>query len=311
MAEASLAIDSPEIPPPTVRGFAAGLKHGWDGDPPSRYIGRGADGVAVGVISAMLPTYDNKNLAWFDLDVHPDHRGRGYDDELLRYAEEASAAAGRTLFGLSLWDLPNLLELGPRHGYEQKSVEVARRQEFSKIDWNTVEKLHQEAAEAAADYELIRITGALPDELLDGMVALTAFINDAPKDDLELEDDVYTPERLRAYEAAQEAHDQTLRRVIARRRSTGELAGHTTIAVERERPHIGHQHDTAVDGSHRGHRLGALLKTDMLLWMREVEPQLTQVDTWNAESNAHMIGINEQLGYRILARGFGFQKQAG
>jgi hypothetical protein len=33
------------------------------------------------------------------------------------------------------------------------------------------------------------------------------------------------------------------------------------------------------------------------------------VDTWNAESNAHMIGVNEQLGYRVLGRELAFQRR--
>ena len=51
---------------------------------------------------------------------------------------------------------------------------------------------------------------------------------------------------------------------------------------------------------HRGHRLGLLLKTEMLLWLRDVEPAVEAVDTWNAESNDHMVGVNEQLGYRVM-----------
>jgi hypothetical protein len=168
--------------------------------------------------------------------------------------------------------------------------------------------LYDDAVQASAGYELIRVAGRLPDELLDGMVAVTASINDAPKDDLDLEDDEYSPERLRAYEDAQLAHDRSLYRVIARERATGVLAGHSTIVVEQERPHIAEQADTAVAREHRGHRLGALVKTGMLLWMREAEPALTQLDTWNAESNAHMIAINQQLNYRIVARALAYQK---
>jgi hypothetical protein len=119
---------------------------------------------------------------------------------------------------------------------------------------------------------------------------------------------VFTPQRLRAYEESQLGHERNLYRVIARHRGTGELAGHSTITVEQERPHIGEQADTAVSRDHRGHRLGALVKTGMLLWMREAEPGLRQIDTWNAESNNHMIGINEQLGYHIVARALAFQK---
>jgi hypothetical protein len=60
--------------------------------------------------------------------------------------------------------------------------------------------------------------------------------------------------------------------------------------------------------AHRGHRLGLLLKTGMLLWLAEVEPQVETVDTWNAESNDHMIAVNEALAYRIMGRGAQFQK---
>ena len=35
----------------------------------------------------------------------------------------------------------------------------------------------------AADYELLHVVGATPDELLDGMVALHEAINDAPADE--------------------------------------------------------------------------------------------------------------------------------
>jgi peptide/nickel transport system ATP-binding protein len=40
----------------------------------------------------------------------------------------------------------------------------------------------------------------------------------------------------------------------------------------------------------------------------EEEPQLREVDTWNAESNDHMIGVNELLGYRVLGRVLDFQR---
>ena len=45
-----------------------------------------------------------------------------------------------------------------------------------------------------------------------------------------------------------------------------------------------------------------------MLWLREAQPQLETVDTWNAESNDFMIGVNELLGYRIMGRELAFQK---
>lgn len=305
---ATAGVDCPEGIVPTPRSYAVDLEHGWDGDPADAYLARDADGNVVGLLSTDLPTYDNTNLAWFSVAIHPDHRGRGYDSELLAYGEGLAAERGRTLLGLSHWDVPEADALARRHGFELKAIEVSRRQDLTDLDRATVQKLYDEAEQASTDYELIQVTGALPEELLEGMVAVTASINDAPKDDLDLEDDVYTPQRLRAYEAAQTARDWTIYRMIARERGTGTLAGHSTIVVERERPHLGHQHDTAVDQAHRGHRLGALVKTGMLLWMWEAEPTLDQLHTWNAESNKHMVAINEQLGYRVIGRGTSYQK---
>ena len=305
---AAAKLDCPEALLTTPRSYAAGLKHGWDGDPGRGYLARDADGVAVGLVDVQAPTYDNTHLAWTSVQVHPDHRGRGIGSELLAYGEQVARELGRTSLGTDNWDLPKANAFSVKHGFEQKAIEVNRRQDIAGLDWSVVERLYDDAVQASSAYELVRVTGRLPEELLDGMVGLTASINDAPKDDLDLEDDVFTPERIRAYEIAQEAHDRKIYRVIARERSTGELAGHTTIVVERERPHIADQHDTAVDRSHRGHRLGALVKTAMLLWMRDQEPAVTQLDTWNAESNSHMIAINEQLNYHIVARAIAFQK---
>ncbi|WP_246486979.1 hypothetical protein [Kribbella qitaiheensis] len=183
-----------------------------------------------------------------------------------------------------------------------------RRQDIAGLDWSLVEALYDDAVRASSAYELIRITGRLPEEMLADMVAVTESINDAPRDELDIEDDEYSPERLRAYEEAQLGRERSIYRVIARERATGVLAGHSTVTVEQERPHIAEQADTAVSRDHRGHRLGALVKTGMLLWLREAEPAITQLDTWNAESNSHMIAINEQLNYHIVARALDFQK---
>ena len=305
---AAAKLDCPEWLLPTPRSYAAHLKYGWDGDPGQAYLARDDDGVTVGLLGLHTPTYDNTQLAWLEVQVHPDHRGRGIGSELVAYGERLARELDRTSVGTDNWDLPKANAFSLRHGFEQKAIEVNRRQDIAGLDWSVVQRLYDEAVQASTAYELLRVIGPVPEELLDGMVALTESINDAPKDDLDIEDDVFTPERLRAYEAAQVAHDRTVYRVIARERSTGELAGHSVVAVEQERPHIAEQHDTAVDRNHRGHRLGALVKCDMLLWLREQEPAVIQLDTWNAESNAHMIAINEQLNYRIVARAIAYQK---
>ena len=46
----------------------------------------------------------------------------------------------------------------------------------------------------------------------------------------------------------------------------------------------------------------------MVTWLRSSEPQLHRLDTGNAASNSYMIGINELLGYQVLARQVGWQR---
>ena len=57
---------------------------------------------------------------------------------------------------------------------------------------------------------------------------------------------------------------------------------------------------TAVSRAHRGRRLGMLVKVAMLDLLAGAEPGLRHVMTGNAQDNAHMVMINEEIGFRIL-----------
>jgi hypothetical protein len=94
---------------------------------------------------------------------------------------------------------------------------------------------------------------------------------------------------------------------VARERQTGALAGHTVVAVDRQRPWHAFQFDTSVLRTHRGFRLGMMLKAAMLTLLLRAEPQLRTLDTWNAASNSHMIGINAALGFRVVQHSIDWQ----
>ncbi len=87
--------------------------------------------------------------------------------------------------------------------------------------------------------------------------------------------------------------------VAARHDGTGELAGLTEIAVDPADPGWGFQVFTVVTRTHRGHRLGLLLKIAMMEFLATAEPQLERITTWNAQANEHMIAINEAIGYTV------------
>ena len=299
--------EAPWTFPATATSVQGAMRHGWDLEP-GRWFGGFADGrvAAVGIVNTS--EWDNLDLAWLDLTVHPDFRGRGHGSAMYEHIERVAAGMGRTKLGIDAWDGSTGIVFAERRGYTVASRAINRRQHLDEVPLERIRALHAEAAAAASAYELVRIVGRTGEELLGDVSVMSAAINDAPLDDLEMEDEVYPPQRIRDYETAVERRGERLYRLLARHRETGELAGHTVVAVDGERPEIGHQHDTSVVRSHRGHRLGLLLKSGMNLWLAETEPQLRTVDTWNAESNDHMIGVNEALGYRWMARGVAFQK---
>ena len=299
--------EQPWSHPYTPDWLALDIRHGWDGEPAVHFLVT-ADGTDVATATYETTTYDNLHLAWLGVDVHPEHRRRGHGASVVEHLMDRARRDGRTSVGMDSWDLPGPPDFAARLGFERKQVSVNRRQHLARLDRAEVDRLHDEALAAAADYELVRWVGPTPAEVLPALSTLSESINDAPLDDLEIEDEVYPPERIVAYETAQTGRGHVLHRVVARHRESGELAGHTVVAVDSQRPSIGHQHDTSVARSHRGHRLGVLLKADMVRWLAEVQPQLETIDTWNAESNDHMIGVNEALGYEVLARAFAYQR---
>jgi len=300
------AVDCPWEPCRTPYRQEMYQRHSWEGEPGRWFVGYDGDR-PVGTAVLDASHYDNLEMAWFTLRVAPSSRRRGHGTAMLRALESLAAEMGRPLLGMDGLDTASTRGFAAAAGYEHKSTEV--RRVLTVCEAPDPEPLLAEAWAVAADYELVRLEGHAPDDLLPGMVELTAAINDAPFDDLEWEDEVYSPERVRAYERAQIESGFRFRRILARHRSTGELAGHTVVVVDAEQPWYAEQHDTSVVRAHRGHRLGLLLKADMLRWLAAAEPQVTHVHTNNAESNQHMIGVNDRLGYRPVGRILEFQRR--
>jgi RimJ/RimL family protein N-acetyltransferase len=300
------AFDCPWEMPRTPYRQRMYMKHSWEGEPGRWFVVYdGGEPVGTAVIDAS--DYDNLEMAWFTMRVAPRHRRRGHGTVILSVLEGLADDMGRPLVGMDGWDSDATRGFAATSGYDLKSAEIRRIQLVKEAP--DVGPIRDEAQRAAGDYDLVRIEGFSPPDLLPGIVDLTAVINDAPIDDLEWEDEVYSPERIRAYERAQIESGFRFRRIVARHRPTGELAGHTVVVVDSEHPEIADQHDTSVARSHRGHRLGLLLKAEMLLWLAEVEPQVTHVHTNNAESNRHMIAVNERLGYQPAGRILEFQRR--
>jgi GNAT superfamily N-acetyltransferase len=299
--------DSPWEHDLTEFEVAGQFRYGWDLEPAVPFVARVGE-TAVGTAEYSTSTRDNQHLAWLDLQVHPEHRRKGHGSGLLEAMLTRARSEGRTGVGIAGWESDATSRFAAARGFELKQVEVNRRQVLADLDRAELDRLYDEARPHAAAYELVRRLGPTPEDELEAMAVMVSAINDAPNDGLDIEDEVFTGERVRAYETAMAGRGIAIHRVMARHRETGELAGQTVVGVELERPHLAEQHDTSVVGAHRGHRLGLLMKLEQLRCLREDEPQLESVDTWNAESNSYMIGVNEAVGYRVVGRALAFQR---
>jgi GNAT superfamily N-acetyltransferase len=301
-------VDRPWNPAPLLSDLTGDLRHGWDGETGDRWLFRDGDGAVIGVLYFQLPQRENLHLADVGVAVRPDHRRKGLGTRLHEAGLELARASGRRLLDAWTIDAAGPIGFAEKFGYRQVYVGVHRRQDLAEVDWEQVEALRQQAVSAASDYRLLRFVGRVPDDLLDDVAVMASAINDAPTDEAEVDDDVIDGARVRAYEDAMAARGLRMYRLIAQRVSDGELAGNSVVVVNPERLEWADQHDTSVVAAHRGHRLGMLLKAEMMRWLNEYEPKVRYIDTGNAESNNFMISINEQLGYRIVNRGLGWQR---
>ena len=308
LIEAARSVDRPRDLPYHARGVGADLKYGWDLDPAQTAVARDAGGRVIGVLGVSSSKWDNHHVAHVDVTVDPSARRRRLGTELFEAGVARAMAEGRTLVTAASWEGTPGMVFAKSMGLDRASEMVRRAQDLWNLDWTRLDELAADAATHHADYEIVSIDYPTPEELLPAISEMTAAINDAPIDDLDIEDEVFTPERLLGFEQAQFAHERRMYRMVARHRQTGDLAGHTVVAVEAMQPWHAFQLDTSVLRPHRGYRLGLALKIAMLRRLAAAEPQARVIETFNAASNDHMIEVNELLGHRPVARVVEWQK---
>ncbi len=310
VANAASAIDSPHLTAVSGAHEQSRLRYGWDDRGTDHLLVARTDaGELAAYAEIELPRWDNQHLAAVGLQTHPGQRGIGFGSALLAEALHIIDEAGRTLLLSDAWADSHRARFWERRGVEGASRAAQRRLVTAELDWAHLDRLLADSEAASAAYEIVPLPMPAPDELIPGLLDLHRAMNDAPLDDLDIEDDVWTDERLRGYELAMTHRGIRLQRLLARRLSDGALGGHTVVAVEDERPWLGFQEDTAVVRGHRGHRLGLRLKVAMLKMLADAEPQIKQIDTWNADSNHPMIAVNDALGCRVVGHGLDVQQE--
>jgi GNAT superfamily N-acetyltransferase len=299
-------VDDPVEPPMSAGTFRVFLTEGFDHNPGEVWVASDDAGTVTGYYRLDLPDLENRERAFLGLVVDPAARRGGTGRELLRHGAERVSAHGRTIMdGVTVTGGAGE-EFARAAGAKLSLTEVRRVQYLGKIAPGVIAGLRAEAEQAAAGYSLVSWTGEIPDEYLAGTAEVFNAFNDAPHGE-GMEDEVWDAARVRE-------RTGTLQRlgllrgygIAALHDVTGEMAGFTAVLVDPECPQWGFQQLTAVVRAHRGHRLGLLVKTAMLELLGAAEPQLEWIATGNAAENAHMIAVNEQLGYEVVPPGWNF-----
>jgi GNAT superfamily N-acetyltransferase len=298
--------DDPVEPPMSAGTFRVFLDEGFDHNPGESWVAHDDAGTVSGYYRLNLPDLENRDRAFVVPVVHPAARRGGTGRELLRHCAGRASANGRTMLESVTTAGGDGEEFARAAGATMSLAEVRRIQYLGKVAPGTVAGLRAEAERAAAGYSLVSWSGQVPEEHLAGAAEVFNAFNDAPHAE-GVEDEAWDADRVRE-------RTGTLERlglmrgygIAALHDATGEMAGFTAVIVDPECPQWGFQQLTAVVRAHRGHRLGLLVKTAMLDLLAAAEPQLEWIATGNAAENAHMIAVNEQLGYEVVPPGWNF-----
>jgi GNAT superfamily N-acetyltransferase len=277
------------------------------------------DGDPVGAGWMRTPLLDNLELAEVDVHVLPSHRQRGIGRALLaRLEDEARARGRRVLTGLASWPYDagsagsgaSGPEFAGATGFDLALTEV-QRELLLPVDDSALADLADTAAPAHAAYTLRSWSGPVPDDLLRGWAEITStLVTEAPTGDLEVEQEVASTESVREHEALVERQGRTKYNTVALS-AAGEVVAYSDLATTVHEPGRAYQWGTLVHREHRGHRLGLAVKVANLRLLQRERPDVTRLTTYNAEVNTHMIGVNEALGFRPVARLGDFQKKLG
>ena len=178
-------------------------------------------------------------------------------------------------------------------------AELGSTEQESRLDTAAVdpELMQRWIAAAPCDMELAHWVRRCPGEWIDTLVSTVNAMNDAPTDDLDIADTIVDAEMMRAEIEARAARGLEYQGVLAVT-AEGDAAGATEVFVNRHRPAASWQWNTVVMPAHRGRGIGRWMKAAMWQRLRATEPEVTALQTGNAASNAHMLAINTEMGFR-------------
>jgi len=267
-----------------------------------------ADDEPVAYALAQDDLTNNTHLTWAWIYVSPAHRRRGIGRQLLATLVDHARQHGRTSLLIdALEGCDHATAFLSTYGLTPRIREHFNRLRVADIDRALLEGWVAKATERAAEYELVGWDGPTPEDRIERVTRLLELMNTAPTEDLDWEDQRYTPERVREREAELAARGTTWWTLTAVHKPTGDPVGYTHLYFSKWRDELASQGGTAVDPAHRDKGIGRWLKAANLIRLLDERPTVERVDTGNAGSNDAMLNINHAIGFRPIGVWIGYQ----
>lgn len=289
----------PNDPPSPVAFIAASLRSAPDFIDVNGAFARIGDRIVGLARAVIVRTGENQHLVQAAVAVRPEHRQQGIGRRLLACLVPVCENEGRSLLVSDTSDrVPAGEAFAERLGATRGLAIQINRLLIADVDRALMQQWVDDAPKRAKGYSLLMIDGPIPEEMVGPFVELVDVMNDAPRDDLEIEDEHLTVEQLRSSETAGQAQGSERWTAIVRHDATGELAGFHDVSWNPVSPKTVGVGATGVRPAHRGHAIGKWLKAAITLRVIDERPQVADIRTGNAYSNDAMLGINTEMGYR-------------
>jgi hypothetical protein len=196
------------------------------------------------------------------------------------------------------------------HGFTYANTEIRRILDLP-VDPQALQRFAAEAAAAHEGYRIESYPGGLPEELRQSYCdCWNQLAVDAPTGEVDFEEESLTPQTYAEELGRLEQQGRTIVNTVAIAPS-GEVVAYNDLVVRADDPDEVMQWGTLVRREHRGHRLGMAVKARGLQELARIAPHAKRIQTCNAEQNAHMVGINEALGFRKVEALLAYQRKVG
>jgi GNAT superfamily N-acetyltransferase len=234
------------------------------------------------------------DIGVLEMAVSPAARRRGVGRTLLAEAAARASAEGFESLGVEAVGGTPAVPFYEAVGFRCAYIEMRNILDLSGVDWL---RLGEMARGVGAGYRIEYHPGGPPEELFAAYADAKESVRESTPE-LELRPSSYDADRLRASLTALHGRGLKPYIVVAVHEPTDTIAGLTEVVVPAQRPTRADQYDTVVVPAHRGYGIGRAIKARMLFELRAAEPELLDVQTWNAVENEPMLKVNSELGFR-------------